>query len=162
MLCVENSYLWGLTQEFFHAMAGREGLINTAVKTAETGYYPAPTCEALEDVSICYDGTVRNSLGDILRFVYGEEGMDGTYIKQQKIDSYHMSDRAFYDKFCVNVIGAEDENTGFREGVLQVGLDVSTLELQRELDREWEQLFEDRGVKGIHRVFMMERPKTTS
>ena len=62
-----------------------------------------------EDVSICYDSTVRNSLGDILQFVYGEDGMDGVYIEQQKIDPYHTSDRAFYDKFRVDVIGAEDE-----------------------------------------------------
>ena len=73
--------------------------------------------------------------------------MDGTYIEQQKIDSYHISDRAFYDKFCVNVIGTEDENTGFHEGILQVSLDVSTPGLQCELDREWEQLFEDRGIE---------------
>ena len=145
---VENSYLRGLTPQefFFHAMAGREGLIDTAVKTAETGYIQRRLVKALEDVSICYDGTVRNSLGDILQFVYGEDGMDGAYIEQQKIDSYHMSDRAFSDKFRVDVIGAEDENAGFREGVLQVGLDVSTPELQRELDMEWEQLREDRRL----------------
>ena len=107
------------------------------------------TCEALEDVSICYDSTVHNSLGDILQFVYVWMARN-----QAAKDSYHMSDRAFYDKFCADVISTEDENTGFREGVLQVGLDVSMLELQHELDREWEQLFEDCGV-------MMERPKTT-
>ena len=73
--------------------------------------------------------------------------MDGTYIEQQKIDSYHISDRAFYDKFCVNVIGTEDENTGFHEGILQVSLDVSTPGLQCELDREWEQLFKDHGIE---------------
>ena len=60
---VENSYLRGLTAHefFFHAMAGREGLIDTAVKTAETGYIQRRLVKALEDVTICYDGTVRNS-----------------------------------------------------------------------------------------------------
>jgi DNA-directed RNA polymerase II subunit RPB1 len=141
---VENSYLRGLTPQefFFHAMAGREGLIDTAVKTAETGYIQRRLVKALEDVSVCFDGTVRNSLGDILQFVYGEDGMDGAYIEQQQIDSYYMSDRAFNEKFRVDVIGAEDEGAGFREGVLQVGLDVGTPELQRELDVEWDQLIE--------------------
>lgn len=46
--------------------------------------------------------------------------------------------------FADDVISAEDENAGFRESVLHLGLDVSTLELQHELDMEWEQLFEDR------------------
>ena len=50
---------------------------------------------------------------------------------------------AFMD-FADDVISAEDENAGFRESVLHLGLDVSTLELQHELDMEWEQLFEDR------------------
>ena len=76
-------------------MAGREGLIDTTVKTA-TGYIQRRLVKALEDVSVCYDGTVRNSLGDILQFVCGEDGMDGmdgAYIEQQQIDSYYMSDR---------------------------------------------------------------------
>ncbi|KAE9384090.1 RNA polymerase II largest subunit [Gymnopus androsaceus JB14] len=75
---VENSYLRGLTPQefFFRAMAGREGLIDTAVKTAEAGYIQRYLVKALEDVTVCYDGTVRNSLGDLIQFVCGEDGMD--------------------------------------------------------------------------------------
>ncbi len=77
---VENSYLRGLTPQefFFHAMGGREGLIDTAVKTAETGYIQRRLVKALEDVMVKYDGTVRNSLGHVVQFAYGEDGMDGT------------------------------------------------------------------------------------
>ncbi|CAN0542593.1 unnamed protein product, partial [Laminaria digitata] len=60
---VENSYLRGLTTRsefFFHAMGGREGLIDTAVKTAETGYIQRRLVKALEAVSAKYDGTLRN------------------------------------------------------------------------------------------------------
>ena len=64
-------------------MAGREGLIDTAVKTAETGYIQRRLVKALEDVSVKYDGTVRNSLGDILQFLYGEDGLDAIYIEKQ-------------------------------------------------------------------------------
>src|ERR1700688_1169808 len=75
---VENSYLGGLTPQefFFHAMAGREGLIDTAVKTAETGYIQRRLVKALEDVMVRYDTTVRNSLGEIVQLLYGEDGMD--------------------------------------------------------------------------------------
>ena len=62
---VENSYLRGLTPQefFFHAMGGREGLIDTAVKTAETGYIQRRLVKAMEDLQVKYDATVRNSAG---------------------------------------------------------------------------------------------------
>ena len=82
---MENSYLRGLTpQEFwFHAMGGREGLIDTAVKTAETGYIQRRLVKAMEDLKVGYDGTVRNSNGDIIQFLYGEDGMDGAAMEKQ-------------------------------------------------------------------------------
>mmetsp|Transcript_29490 Transcript_29490/g.39227 ORF Transcript_29490/g.39227 Transcript_29490/m.39227 type:complete len:562 (+) Transcript_29490:326-2011(+) len=60
---VANSYLTGLTPSefYFHAMGGREGLIDTAVKTADTGYISRRLMKALEDVMVKYDGTVRTS-----------------------------------------------------------------------------------------------------
>jgi DNA-directed RNA polymerase II subunit RPB1 len=76
-------------------MGGREGLIDTAVKTAETGYIQRRLVKAMEDVMIKYDATVRNSLGDIIQFAYGEDGMDGVYIEKQKLDSVKMDDERF-------------------------------------------------------------------
>jgi len=101
---VENSYLSGLTPQefFFHAMGGREGLIDTAVKTSETGYIQRRLVKALEDVMIKYDNTVRNSLGHILQFLYGEDGMAGEYIEDQKIETLLLNDKklkARYDFF---------------------------------------------------------------
>jgi DNA-directed RNA polymerase II subunit RPB1 len=87
---VENSYLRGLTpQEFwFHAMGGREGLIDTAVKTAETGYIQRRLVKAMEDLKVGYDGTVRNSNGDVVQFLYGEDGMDGAAMEKQVSRNY--------------------------------------------------------------------------
>lgn len=75
---VENSFFSGLTptEFFFHAISGREGLVDTAVKTAETGYMQRRLMKALEDVSTQYDITVRNSTGDIVQFIYGDDGLD--------------------------------------------------------------------------------------
>jgi len=106
---VENSYLRGLTPQefFFHAMGGREGLIDTAVKTSETGYIQRRLVKAMEDIMVKYDGTVRNSLGDVIQFLYGEDGMDAVWIETQKLDSLKMKktdfDRAFRYEF-------DDEN----------------------------------------------------
>ena len=75
---VENSFFSGLTptEFFFHAVSGREGLVDTAVKTAETGYMQRRLMKALEDLSAQYDSTVRNSTGGIVQFVYGDDGLD--------------------------------------------------------------------------------------
>jgi DNA-directed RNA polymerase II subunit RPB1 len=91
---VENSYLSGLTPQefFFHAMGGREGLIDTAVKTSETGYIQRRLVKALEDVMLKYDGTVRNSLGGVVQFLYGEDGMAGELIEDQKLEILLMDD----------------------------------------------------------------------
>lgn len=142
---VENSYLRGLTPQefFFHAMAGREGLIDTAVKTAETGYIQRRLVKALEDVMVCYDGTVRNSLGDLIQFVYGEDGMDGAFIEKQNIETYALNNREFEHDYRVDVT---DPSGGFLPGVLQVGIDDSSLELQAKLDEEFGQLSEDRRL----------------
>merc|ERR1719352_565590 len=76
---VENSYLAGLTPSefYFHAMGGREGLIDTAVKTAETGYIQCRLIKAMEACMVNYDGTVRNSVGQLIQLRYGEDGLAG-------------------------------------------------------------------------------------
>ncbi|XP_020179213.1 DNA-directed RNA polymerase III subunit 1 [Aegilops tauschii subsp. strangulata] len=75
---VANSFYTGLTatEFFFHTMGGREGLVDTAVKTAETGYMSRRLMKGLEDLSVFYDQTVRNASGGIVQFVYGDDGMD--------------------------------------------------------------------------------------
>jgi len=82
---VENSYLRGLSPQefFFHAMGGREGLIDTACKTAETGYIQRRLVKAMETVMARYDGTLRTSGGNIVQFLYGEDGMDAVWIEKQ-------------------------------------------------------------------------------
>ncbi|KAH9322467.1 hypothetical protein KI387_017106, partial [Taxus chinensis] len=94
---VENSYLCGLTPQelFFHAMGDQEGLIDTAVKTAETGYIQRCLVKAMEDIMVKYDGTVRNSLGDVIQFLYGEDGLDVVWIEHQKLDSLKLRKREF-------------------------------------------------------------------
>jgi DNA-directed RNA polymerase III subunit RPC1 len=75
---VRNSFFSGLTPtEFlFHAISGREGLVDTAVKTAETGYMARRLMKALEDLSTHYDLSVRNSVGGIVQFQYGDDMLD--------------------------------------------------------------------------------------
>jgi DNA-directed RNA polymerase I subunit RPA1 len=75
---IASRFLTGLSppEYFFHCMAGREGLTDTAVKTARSGYLQRCLVKALEGVTIAYDGTVRESDGSIIQFCYGEDGLD--------------------------------------------------------------------------------------
>ncbi|MHB8605320.1 MAG: DNA-directed RNA polymerase subunit A' [Thermoplasmatota archaeon] len=77
---VTNSYKSGLTptEYFFHSMGGREGLVDTAVRTSRSGYMQRRLINALEDLKVDYDGTVRNTAGTIIQFIYGEDGVDPT------------------------------------------------------------------------------------
>ena len=144
---VENSYLKGLSpQEFyFHAMAGREGLIDTACKTAETGYIQRRLVKALEDIMVRYDGTVRNSRGDIVQFLYGEDGMDAAFVENQKFDNLTLNTKKFEDMFKFKL---DDLDFGYHRGkpylepsvISKVSHDIQARDLFRE---EFEQLAED-------------------
>lgn len=75
---VKNCYKTGLTptEYFFHAMGGREGLVDQAVRTAQSGYMQRRLVNALQDLKAEYDGTVRDSKGVIVQFAYGEDYVD--------------------------------------------------------------------------------------
>lgn len=80
---VANRFLTGIAPQeyYFHCMAGREGLIDTAVKTSRSGYLQRCLIKHLEGVSVQYDQTVRNSDGFVLQFHYGEDALDVTKSK---------------------------------------------------------------------------------
>eukprot|EP00913_Durusdinium_trenchii_P032533 g30458.t1 len=75
---VANSFYSGLEppEFFFHTMGGREGLVDTAVKTAETGYMQRRLMKALEDLALKYDMTVRTSNSDVVQFSFGDDGLN--------------------------------------------------------------------------------------
>ncbi len=75
---VTRSYKDGLspTEFFFHAMGGREGLVDTAVRTSQSGYMQRRLINALQDLHVDYDQTVRDATGRIIQFKYGEDGVD--------------------------------------------------------------------------------------
>ncbi len=75
---VAHGFAEGLTpiEMFFHAAAGREGLVDTAVRTSQSGYMQRRLINALQDLRVEYDGTVRMPTGEIIQFKYGEDGVD--------------------------------------------------------------------------------------
>ena len=75
---VANRFLTGIRPQeyYFHCMAGREGLVDTAVKTSRSGYLQRCLMKHLESLTVAYDGTVRDCDGGINQFLYGEDGID--------------------------------------------------------------------------------------
>ena len=75
---VKSNYRDGLStlEFFFHAMGGREGLVDTAVRTQQSGYMQRRLINALEHLKLEYDETVRDPHGHIIQFLYGEDGID--------------------------------------------------------------------------------------
>jgi len=75
---VKSNYRDGLSplEFFFHAMGGREGLVDTAVRTQQSGYMQRRLINALEHLKIEYDHTVRDPHGNIIQYLYGEDGID--------------------------------------------------------------------------------------
>jgi len=102
---VENSFIGGLTPEelFFHAMGGRVGLIDTAVKTSQTGYIQRRLIKGMEDFKIEYDMTVRNHQHKIVQFSYGGDNFDTVRVENQNLPLVDMSLEDIYAHYQMNV-----------------------------------------------------------
>ena len=74
-------------------MAGRIGLIDTAIKTATTGYVQRRLIKALEDIRVCYDGTVRTASGTILQLMYGDNGVNQSVQSEIKMDILNKNNK---------------------------------------------------------------------
>jgi len=100
---VENSFIGGLTPQelFFHAQGGRVGLIDTAVKTSQTGYIQRRLIKGMEDLKVEYDMTVRNNKNKIVQFTYGDDSFDTVKIEKQKLSLIHMSLDDIYSHFHI-------------------------------------------------------------
>jgi DNA-directed RNA polymerase beta' subunit len=100
---VESSYINGLTPQelFFHAMGGRVGLIDTAVKTSSTGYIQRRLIKGLEDLMVSYDMTIRTNKNKIVQFAYGDDNIDTTKVENQPIQLVSMSTQDIYAHYLV-------------------------------------------------------------
>ena len=112
---VESSFVQGLTPQemFFHAMTGRVGLIDTAVKTSQTGYIQRRLIKGMEDIKVEYDMTVRNNMNKIIQFEYGDDGIETTRVEGQPIPLVKMSIEEVYAHYQIpqDVLTTADESS---------------------------------------------------
>jgi DNA-directed RNA polymerase subunit A' len=113
---VEHSYVDGLGPKefFFHAMGGREGLVDTAVRTSKSGYLQRRLINALSELETQYDGTVRDTSDTIVQFEFGEDGTSPVKVdsgRDNAIDVDEMAERVLEAEF-----ESEAEKQQFLEG----------------------------------------------
>jgi len=85
---IKNNFKSGLNpaEFFFGAMTGRDALMDTALRTPKSGYLYRRLSNALQDLKVEYDGTVRDAASRIIQFNYGEDGLDVSKTKNGEID----------------------------------------------------------------------------
>ena len=113
---IESSYYEGLKPlEFFmDAMTGREGLIDTAIKTADSGYINRRLIKCMEDVAVHYDGTIRNGNNVIVQYVYGDSHLDQVKQKRIKLDTFRMNNEKIKEKYYFTEKEVEELTTKFK------------------------------------------------
>jgi DNA-directed RNA polymerase subunit A' len=111
---VENSYTSGLTPKefFFHAMGGREGLVDTAVRTSKSGYLQRRLINALSELEAQYDGTVRDTSDTIVQFEFGEDGTSPVRVSSGEDNEINV------DRIVDRVVDAEFDTEADRQEFL--------------------------------------------
>jgi len=136
---VENSYRSGLTPRefFFHAMGGREGLVDTAVRTSKSGYLQRRLINALSELEAQYDGTVRDTSGTVVQFEFGEDGTSPVKVSSDEddpVDVEAITQRVLDAEFSsdeqkARFLGESEETTNISEyagpGLNKAGQGVS-------------------------------------
>ncbi|KXH65390.1 RNA polymerase Rpb1 [Colletotrichum salicis] len=104
---IVQRFLTGIRPQeyYFHHMAGREGLIDTAVKTSRSGYLQRCIIKGMEGLTVTYDSTVRDADGTLVQFLYGEDGLDPT--KQKYLTDF---------SFILRNVGSESAQLNFSNG----------------------------------------------
>ena len=111
---ITDRFLTGIRPQeyFFHAMAGREGLIDTAVKTSRSGYLQRCLIKGMEGLEVKYDTSVRDADGTMIQFLYGEDGLD--VAKQKYLLDFKFLGENFFSLF---------HNLGIREDFSKIQSD---------------------------------------
>jgi len=136
---VENSYINGLDPEelFFHAMGGRTGLIDTAVKTSQTGYIQRRLIKGLEDLKVEYDMTVRNNMGKIVQYSYGDDNIDSIKIENQGCPLVNMSNEDVYLHYHIM-----DKSNADDKKLAAIVFDKPSLSKLKKQDKDYKAIME--------------------
>jgi len=107
---VFNSFALGLapTELFYHAIGGREGLVDTAVKTSQTGYLQRRMNKSMEDHTVDDRGYVRNSMGDVVSFRWGSDGLHPARVERVRLALLAESEGSIRRRFAFDSSVADE------------------------------------------------------
>lgn len=111
---IKSSYFKGLkpSEFFFGAMAGRDSIMDTALRTPKSGYLYRRLVSALQDLKVEYDETVRDASENIVQFIYGGDGKD--------VSKLHLKENKVAPGEAVGVITAQSFGEASTQMVLNV------------------------------------------
>ena len=135
-----NSFAEGMApnEYYVHAIASRVGVIDTAIKTASSGYISRKFIKATEDISIKYDRTVRNSTDKIIQFNYGNDGLDCIKLEKSIIVLMGFNNDKMREYYQYNDINDDEYLTGFIEEDVVKDILKNKKEIQELVDKEYE------------------------
>ena len=158
---IASNYIQGLQPDefFFHAMSGREGLIDTAVKTADTGYLQRQIRVALEDLITHHDGSVRDATGNILQLAYGEDGINATKLEGQSLPLAELSEQEI--RVLFKAPGAPDEEQYIQDILEDRRVLVEKVFLKKLFKNVRYPVHLDRLINAIRVSFHLEKDRGT-
>lgn len=133
---VSNSYLLGLTasEAFFHAKGGREGLVDTSVKTSRTGYIQRRLVKGMESHRAEHDLTVRDASNNIVEFVYGGDGLNPAKLERSEFNAFAKGNQQLHDE-CIHKSASAGE--------------------RKAQEKEWKRLLETRNENRSYRIHVL-------
>lgn len=146
---VQHSFFEGLNpfEFFFHAMAGREGLLDTAVKTAETGYMQRRLIKGLEDLVVHYDYSVRNSDGEVVQFEYGDDCIDPINIES---DDFIIDLEYYWNHVMATTKSSNTEKSG---EIIRNGKQMKKLVETHVARLEMSGFYKDKVLKFFEKIY---------
>lgn len=145
---IQGNYINGLnpTENFFHAMSGREGVISTAIKTGITGYIQRKLIKVMEDLKVYYDNTVRNANNFMMSHVYGTDGFDASKLERANLNYFTVDPESekFKNEFKWTDKSLQDNLS--KDAYQEWMVDVKSNFGEKHLQDEFEQIKEDRRI----------------
>ena len=141
---IKSPFRTGMTfcESFYQLMASRSGVIDSAIKTAESGYIQRKLIKFMEDYKIAYDGTVRSALNQIVQFIYGDSGADPTRQYSYELKMLEMSDSTIANKhkFTQDELKktdiSEKVNNELYENILELRDIIRVSQVKTRMDRK--------------------------
>jgi DNA-directed RNA polymerase II subunit RPB1 len=148
---ITSSFIDGLTPQefFFHAMTGREGLIDTAVKTANSGYVQRKLVKSIEDLKANHDYTIKTSNNDIIQFIYGDDAFNPIYLEEDSLNLHLLDNQSVITNYILN-INDDWDNYIIKKNLTKMAKDKNTPKIFEGFNKRLSEI-----IDSIHNIYSL-------